>query len=327
MNTALVVLLLSLSVVLAVNKPFHFGFANDDAPILNVEHINYVNSQPDSSWKAGLNPRFEGMSIRDFKKLLGAKLNTPPELKLPLKEVQVPNDLPTEFDARVQWANCSTIGTIRDQGHCGSCWAFGCAESLSDRFCIQGKINVTLSPQDLTSCDEGSDGCDGGFPDQAWQYAKKTGIVTEPCYPYAMGTCQHPGCSEWPTPKCNKTCQDGSPMPSSKRYAESAYSISSNIDKIATEIFTNGPVEVSFNVYEDFATYQSGVYVHKTGQFLGGHAVKAIGWGVDQASGLKYWLIVNSWNESWGMKGLFMILRGVNECGIESGVVAGLAKV
>lgn len=59
------------------------------------------------------------------------------------------------------------------------------------------------------------------------------------------------------------------------------------------------------------------------GSFLGGHAVKIIGWGTDAKSGKDYWLVANSWNESWGENGFFRILRGANECGIEGQVVAG----
>ena len=82
----------------------------------------------------------------------------------------------------------------------------------------------------------------------------------------------------------------------------------------------NGPVEVALTVYEDLLTYKSGVYQHTTGKKLGGHAVKMVGWGVE--NGTPYWTIVNSWNESWGNSGTFRIKRGVNECGIEASVVA-----
>mmetsp|Transcript_30518 Transcript_30518/g.81405 ORF Transcript_30518/g.81405 Transcript_30518/m.81405 type:complete len:96 (-) Transcript_30518:311-598(-) len=85
---------------------------------------------------------------------------------------------------------------------------------------------------------------------------------------------------------------------------------------------TNGPVEAAFTVYADFLTYKSGVYQHVTGAELGGHAIKIFGWGTED--GNDYWLVANSWNEDWGDKGTFKILRGSDECGIESDVVAGL---
>jgi len=90
------------------------------------------------------------------------------------------------------------------------------------------------------------------------------------------------------------------------------------------EISTNGSVAVAFTVYEDFPTYKSGVYQHVTGSALGGHAVKAIGYGVE--NGTKYWLIANSWNETWGDQGFFKILRGSNHCGIEDSANAGVPR-
>ena len=88
------------------------------------------------------------------------------------------------------------------------------------------------------------------------------------------------------------------------------------------EIYDNGSIEASFTVYEDFVTYSSGVYQHVTGNSLGGHSIKIIGWGVE--NDVKYWLCANSWNAEWGDKGFFKIIRGTNECGLEKSVVAGL---
>jgi cathepsin B len=87
----------------------------------------------------------------------------------------------------------------------------------------------------------------------------------------------------------------------------------------------HGPVEAAFTVFEDFLLYKTGVYKHITGSALGGHAVKLMGWGVE--NGTKYWLLANSWNTDWGDNGFFKILRGKNECGIESELVAGEPKV
>lgn len=88
------------------------------------------------------------------------------------------------------------------------------------------------------------------------------------------------------------------------------------------EVYTNGPVEVSFSVYEDFAHYKSGVYKYIKGDLMGGHAVKLVGWGTE--GGTDYWLVANSWNTAWGEDGYFKIARGSNECGIEEDVVAGM---
>jgi len=81
-------------------------------------------------------------------------------------------------------------------------------------------------------------------------------------------------------------------------------------------------VTAAFTVYEDFLTYSEGVYEHQTGASHGGHAIKVIGWGVEE--GVDYWLCVNSWNKSWGDKGTFKIKMG--DCGINDQMHAGLAQ-
>ena len=87
-----------------------------------------------------------------------------------------------------------------------------------------------------------------------------------------------------------------------------------------SDLVSKGPVSAAFSVYADFPTYKSGVYQHKTGQMLGGHAVEIIGYGTE--SGTDYWLVKNSWNEEWGDNGTFKILRGSNECGIEDDIAS-----
>ena len=87
---------------------------------------------------------------------------------------------------------------------------------------------------------------------------------------------------------------------------------------------SKGPISVTFDVYEDFMVYKSGVYQHKTGHLLGGHAVKMLGWGVE--NGTIFWLCANSWNSEWGSNGFFKILRGRNECGIEDDGTTGTPK-
>lgn len=92
---------------------------------------------------------------------------------------------------------------------------------------------------------------------------------------------------------------------------------------IQQEILANGPVETAFSVFYDFMNYESGVYQHTQGPFVGGHAVKIIGWGTQNST--DYWLVANSWDTTWGaLGGYFLIRRGVDECYIESNAIAGL---
>lgn len=129
----------------------------------------------------------------------------------------------------------------------------------------------------------------------------------------------------YPTPECKSECNSAYTKHSyadDKHHGSSSYSVS-GVSQIMQEIYKYGPVEAAFTVYSDFETYKSGVYKHTTGSYLGGHAIKIIGWGTE--NGEDYWLVANSWNETWGLGGCFKILKGSDECGIEDGVVAGHA--
>ncbi|XP_052170432.1 cathepsin B-like protease 2 [Diospyros lotus] len=300
-----------------------------NSKILQESIIEIINGNPRSGWEAVMSPRFSIYKVGQFKRLLGVKPTPQHDLKsIPVVVHPKTLKLPDQFDARTAWSQCRTIGKILDQGHCGSCWAFGAVESLSDRFCIHFNMNISLSVNDLLACCGFmcGDGCDGGYPIYAWQYFVDKGVVTEECDPYFDQTgCSHPGCEPaYPTPKCTRKCANNKlPWNNSKHFSVSAYRINSDPQNIMAEVYKNGPVEVSFTVYEDFAHYKSGVYKHITGDVMGGHAVKLIGWGTSE-DGEDYWLLANQWNRSWGDEGYFKILRGSNECGIEEDVVAGL---
>jgi len=306
--------------------------------------IEEVNSKK-PLWVSGHNHYFDGKTVDEMKRLMGA-LETPVELQLPEKDIQPLQAPPTEFDSRTAWPKCDSIKEVRDQSNCGSCWAFATVEAISDRICIHSNqtLQTRISAQDLLTCCGFScgNGCNGGYPAAAWSYFRNTGIVTGWnynttgwCQAYSFPNCDHhvsgkyPNCTgEFPTPKCVKSCDNGyanHTFADDKRHGNSSYSIANNVEKIQTEILTNGPVGAAFTVYADFPTYKSGVYHHVSGSALGGHAVKIIGWGVE--SGTPYWLIANSWNEDWGSQGFFKIRRGGNECGIEASIVAGIPRL
>jgi len=285
----------------------------DDDLVLHPDLIAEVNAHPAHTWTAGHNDRFDGMTFGEARKLLGAINAVPNGFVIDYTPVDA-SAVPDEFDARQKWG--SFIHAIRDQARCGSCWAFGATEALSDRFAIKsnGQTNVVLSPEDLVSCDKSDYGCQGGYLQNAWRYMQTSGVVADSCFPYSAGTGS--------APPCRTSCVDGEPF---KKYYVQQGSVRTltSVSAIQNEIFENGPAEASFTVYQDFFSYSGGVYVHRSGGVAGGHAIKIIGWGKDEQSGLDYWLIANSWGTSWGLQGFFKIERGVNMCGIESNVVVG----
>ncbi|XP_055617229.1 cathepsin B-like [Toxorhynchites rutilus septentrionalis] len=311
---------------------------------LSEKFIAQINAKA-STWRAGQNFAPE-TSMSYIRGLMGVHKDAdkfmPP---VHLHDLEADDDLPENFDSREQWPNCPTIREIRDQGSCGSCWAFGAVEAMSDRICIhsEGKVHFRVSAEDLVSCCHTCGfGCNGGFPGAAWSYWVRKGLVSggpfgsdQGCQPYAIAPCEHhvngsrPSCEGegGKTPKCVKKCQASYNVPyaKDKRFGKSSYSIARHEGQIQKEIMTNGPVEGAFTVYEDLLHYKEGVYQHVAGKMLGGHAIRIIGWGVENDT--KYWWIANSWNSDWGDNGYFKILRGEDHLGIESSIAAGLPKI
>ena len=247
---------------------------------------------------------FAFVPVETIKAMMGTKLTVPVDTAEDLGFT--PND---EFDARKKWG--SKVHPIRNQGQCGSCWAFGATEALSDRFAIEKNVDVVLSPQHLVSCDKGNYGCQGGYLGKAWSFMQKTGVVSDKCYPYTSGTSGQTG-------SCKSSCQDGSAF---KPYKAGSYSEGGSVTKTMQSLQQEGPVEAAFQVYQDFMSYKSGVYEHKTGGLLGGHAIKCIGWGTE--GGVDYWLMANSWGTSWGDSGFFKIKR--HDCSVDNDMTWALA--
>jgi cathepsin B len=141
---------------------------------------------------------------------------------------------------------------------------------MSDRLCIasNGTVQDELSTEDMLSCCllQCGMGCKGGYPTGAWRFFKMHGLTTETKYPYAFPPCEHhinathykPCGPSQPTPKCDKV-EDKGP----RYHGKSVYAVAP--DDVQQEIYTNGPVEAAFTVYQDFLTYKSGVYQHTTG--------------------------------------------------------------
>merc|ERR1712002_589483 len=308
---------------------------------LSQDFIDKINAEG-STWKAGRN--FPLGTPKSYLRRLNGVLPGPKGPKYNRRTVNIPEgfEIPENFDAREQWPDCPTIKEIRDQGSCGSCWAVGAVSVMSDRACIhsEGKANFRYSSDNLVSCCHSCGfGCNGGWLGPAFEYWISEGIVSggrynsnEGCQPYSIPECGHhvegdrPDCSsmESDTPPCRSTCipEYDTEYESDLRHGSTSYSFYMDVDAMQHDLMTNGPLEASFDVYADFYSYKSGVYQHVSGDYLGGHAIRVIGWGVE--NGTPYWLMANSWNTDWGDNGTFKILRGKDECSIESDVHGGI---
>jgi len=310
-----------------------------------------INSKSNIKWTAGTNFLKPHEKASDYQHLMGTRLGAhPTEEELPLKPRNLYGsyDLPRDFDPAQKWPECEhSLTMIRDQGSCGSCWAFGASEAMSDRVCIAsgGQFHGDISSEDILACCgwRCGNGCNGGWPLMAWKYFKSHGVVTgglygdkkSGCLPYEIEPCEHhttgdrPPCTgeEGHTPKCPKKCipESGLDWKSDKHYAVSAYRVPSDEESIMRELYEHGPVEAAITVYEDFMAYKGGVYHHVEGKALGGHAIRLVGWG-EEDDGTKYWVLANSWNTDWGENGYFRMLRGNNECGVEGENVGGIAE-
>jgi len=240
--------------------------------------------------------------------------------------------LPRHFDARQACPKCaSVIGTVRDQGKCGSCWAVSAVEVMNDRLCIssQGASQQELSPQFPLSCFSSGNGCDGGDTADTLEEAFSRGIPTggmlsgpKACLPYEFQPCDHPCQVAGTMPEaCPQTCADGSAMeytfPKSQAYSCPLEDWAC----MAKELHAYGSIAVTFGqVYPDFYSHKTGVYKvpDTANKPLGLHATKLIGWGFTD-SGEPYWMMMNSWR-NWGDNGLGFI--GIGQMNIENQVSA-----
>lgn len=258
------------------------------------------------SWKA-VHPRdniFANWTIEEMRGLMGLQFEHTPEetraamtARKPLMDaIRSTSALPESFDARKAFGACSH--PIRNQAGCGSCWAFGATETLSDNLCVAKKANVVLSPQDLVSCDSTDHGFKGGTLPNAWKYLVNTGAVADSCLPYTS--------SNGTVAKCSSMCSSGGTW--AKYKCEKSNMLDMEAD-IKWGVMQTGAAEAGMFVYEDFMHYKSGVYKHDnttSNMVLGGHALKIVGWGKDAIAG-EYWTVANSWGTSWGMSGYFNI--------------------
>ncbi|KAA6375383.1 MAG: putative cathepsin B2 cysteine protease, partial [Streblomastix strix] len=199
----------------------------------------------------------------------------------------ISNDLPDSFDSRSAWPDA--ILPVRDKGGCSADWAFAVVDVLGDALGIKGCSQGYLSAQQLLSCDSVDQGCTSGTTRTALNYLFTTkGIATEKCIPYISGSGRVPACSA--------QCSDKTEVVHHK--VSNITLFSGTEEQIRADIMQYGPATMSFDGYEDFLSYKSGVYKHRSGKAVGTVSVIVIGWGIE--NGEPYWFCQNALGKSWG---------------------------
>lgn len=188
--------------------------------------------------------------------------------------------------------NGNFITPVKNQGGCGSCWAFATTANTESAVLLKNNTPYSQNPVDLSeqvmvSC-SGAGSCSGGYMDPS--YVVNTGLPAESCYPYTAtnGNCSS-ACANW--------------QASASKISDYKVINTSDVNTVKNAIATYGPLTAGMDVYSDFFSYLSGVYSYVTGTYQGGHAIQLVGYDDSTQS----FILKNSWGTGWGEAGFFKV--------------------
>lgn len=205
------------------------------------------------------------------------------------------HDATTAADESIDWVEKGAVTDVKDQGQCGSCWAFSTTGSIEGAFFLKTGNLQSFSEQQFVDCDDVDHGCNGGLMDQAFQWAKDNGgVAREEDYKYK-------GVEE----KCNtavKSIAGAAP--------QSYTDVEPNSDDTMTSALTQQPVSIGIDAARlTFQLYGGGVYDDPLCGTNLNHGVLAVGYGKNDV-GKDYYKVKNSWGPYWGNHGYILLARG-----------------
>jgi len=262
----------------------------------NMQKIEKIQSMEQGTAKYGVN-QFADMSESEFKQMY---LGLRPAMSVQqLPKAEIPKGpVPDSWD----WRDHGAVTAVKNQGSCGSCWAFSTTGNVEGQWAIQKKKLLSLSEQELVDCDKVDEGCNGGLPSQAYDAIMKLGgLETEKDYGYK-------GYDE----KCHFNKSDVAVK------VTGAVNISQDENEIKAWLYHNGPISIGINAFA-MQFYWGGV-AHPWKLFCNpkelDHGVLIVGYGEEK--GKPYWIVKNSWGPSWGREGYYYVYRGDGTCGLNT---------
>ncbi len=281
--------------------------------------IKSIINSSGSSWTATDN-RISRLTEDKKEKLLGIEItqNEIDSAQQRTKSLSISpvEDLPEIFDWRDRHGGQNYITSVKDQGSCGSCWAFALTGMMEGTYKAHYNTpyqNIDLAEQDFISCINPA-GCLGVNTGELIQIMNSiTGnlpgvknITTEDCLAYKA--CDAEGYGDCSDGAVACSLADVCRIDNEYRYNSFRQLPLGDVRAIKEALIEDGPVMAGMLVYDDFLYYSSGIYQYSGGYILGGHAVLIVGYGT--YDGLDYWIVKNSWGSYWGEGGYFRILIG-----------------
>ncbi|KAL1493911.1 hypothetical protein ABEB36_009591 [Hypothenemus hampei] len=270
--------------------------------IQNLAKIDKLNKYEQGTATYGIT-EFADLTEIEFSQSHGYRSDIRNENDLPFAQAQIPQiELPTEFDWRIKGA----VTKVKNQGLCGSCWAFSVTGNVEGQYAIKYGRLLEFSEQELVDCDKTDEGCNGGLMDNAYRAIEKLGgLETESDYPYEGD---------------DETCKFNSTKIATQ--LSGALNISHNETDMAKWLVQNGPISIAINA--NAMQFYFGGVSHPWKSLCSpnnlDHGVLIVGYGVHTYQlfnrTLPYWIVKNSWGTSWGEQGYYRVYRGDGTCGL-----------